>query len=69
MVGFEPSTVSVETEASSGPGPEMTWHQGVGVGSGELECWEVGTEARSRGSRVLVEKLGSLSEEIDQFTE
>lgn len=68
MVGFEPSTVSVGTEASSGPGPEMTWHQGVG--SGELECWEVGTEARSRGSRVLAEKkLGSLSEEIGQFTE
>ena len=48
MVGFEPSTVSVGTEASSGPGPEMTWHHGGGGESGELECWEMGTEARSR---------------------
>ena len=70
MVGFEPSTVSVGTEASSGPGPEMTWHQRAGVEGRALECWEMGTEARSRGSGVLVEKkLGSLLEEIGQFTE
>ena len=70
MVGFEPSTGSVGTEASSGPGPEMTWHQRAGVEGRALECWEMGTEARSRGSGVLVEKkLGSLLEEIGQFTE
>ena len=38
--------------------------------SGELECWEMGTEVRSTGSGVLPEKkLGSLLEEVGQFME